>query len=102
MLETLLLFLVSSSLRSHAAILKIPNELFYDNEVQVFADQRDREVYCSWEHLPKEVWPGDNNVLIAHKNSEVIAITLSGILKMSVHIDEEVQFIYVNSKFKVN
>uniref|UniRef100_A0AAQ5Z016 RNA helicase n=1 Tax=Amphiprion ocellaris TaxID=80972 RepID=A0AAQ5Z016_AMPOC len=41
--------------RSHAAILKIPNELFYENELQVFADQWEREAYCSWEYLPKKV-----------------------------------------------
>uniref|UniRef100_A0A8C7NET0 RNA helicase n=1 Tax=Oncorhynchus mykiss TaxID=8022 RepID=A0A8C7NET0_ONCMY len=41
--------------RSHPAILKIPNELFYEKELQVFADQWDRETYCNWEHLPKEV-----------------------------------------------
>ncbi|XP_071375982.1 putative helicase mov-10-B.1 isoform X2 [Centroberyx affinis] len=43
--------------RSHPAILKIPNELFYENELQVFADQWDREAYCNWEHLPKKGFP---------------------------------------------
>lgn len=43
--------------RSHAAILKIPNELFYEKELQVFADQWERETYCKWEHLPKKGFP---------------------------------------------
>lgn len=43
--------------RSHDAILKIPNELFYENELQVFADQWDREAYCNWEYLPKKGFP---------------------------------------------
>uniref|UniRef100_A0A665TPV6 RNA helicase n=1 Tax=Echeneis naucrates TaxID=173247 RepID=A0A665TPV6_ECHNA len=43
--------------RSHPAILKIPNRLFYENELQVFADQWDREAYCNWEHLPKKGFP---------------------------------------------
>ncbi|XP_032370048.1 putative helicase mov-10-B.1 [Etheostoma spectabile] len=43
--------------RSHASILKIPNELFYENELQVFADQWEREIYCNWEHLPKKGFP---------------------------------------------
>ncbi|XP_033181897.1 putative helicase mov-10-B.2 isoform X2 [Anabas testudineus] len=43
--------------RSHPAILKIPNELFYENELQVFADQWDRESYCNWEYLPKKGFP---------------------------------------------
>lgn len=41
--------------RSHPAILKIPNELFYENELQVFANQMEREAFCQWEHLPKKV-----------------------------------------------
>lgn len=43
--------------RSHPAILKIPNELFYENELQVFADQIEREAFCQWEHLPKKGFP---------------------------------------------
>uniref|UniRef100_A0A667WMC0 RNA helicase n=1 Tax=Myripristis murdjan TaxID=586833 RepID=A0A667WMC0_9TELE len=43
--------------RSHPAILKIPNELFYENELQVFADQWEREAYCNWEFLPKKGFP---------------------------------------------
>ncbi|CAJ1050280.1 putative helicase mov-10-B.1 isoform X2 [Xyrichtys novacula] len=43
--------------RSHSAILKIPNERFYDNELQVFADQWEREAYCKWEHLPRKGFP---------------------------------------------
>ncbi|KAL6112550.1 mov10 [Pungitius sinensis] len=43
--------------RSHASILKIPNELFYENELQVFADQWERETYCNWEHLPQKGFP---------------------------------------------
>uniref|UniRef100_A0A667WJK6 RNA helicase n=1 Tax=Myripristis murdjan TaxID=586833 RepID=A0A667WJK6_9TELE len=42
---------------SHPAILKIPNELFYENELQVFADQWEREAYCNWEFLPKKGFP---------------------------------------------
>uniref|UniRef100_A0A3P9P524 RNA helicase n=1 Tax=Poecilia reticulata TaxID=8081 RepID=A0A3P9P524_POERE len=43
--------------RSHAAILKIPNEEFYNNELQVFASQEERETYCSWEALPQKDFP---------------------------------------------
>ncbi|XP_066559522.1 putative helicase mov-10-B.1 isoform X2 [Amia ocellicauda] len=43
--------------RSHPAILKIPNEMFYDGELQVFADEMLRNSYCSWEHLPKKGFP---------------------------------------------
>ncbi|XP_036388728.1 putative helicase mov-10-B.1, partial [Megalops cyprinoides] len=43
--------------RSHPAILKIPNELFYDGELQVYADEILRNMYCNWEHLPKKGFP---------------------------------------------
>ncbi|KAJ8260425.1 hypothetical protein GJAV_G00181950 [Gymnothorax javanicus] len=43
--------------RSHPAILKIPNELFYDGELQVFGNKELRNSYCNWEHLPKQGFP---------------------------------------------
>ncbi|XP_040905865.1 putative helicase mov-10-B.1 [Toxotes jaculatrix] len=43
--------------RSHPAILKIPNELFYDGELQCHADEILRNSYCRWEHLPQKDFP---------------------------------------------
>ncbi|KAK2851431.1 hypothetical protein Q5P01_007707 [Channa striata] len=43
--------------RSHPAILKIPNELFYDGELQVCANEIVRNSYCTWEYLPKKGFP---------------------------------------------
>ncbi|XP_056129615.1 putative helicase mov-10-B.2 [Lampris incognitus] len=43
--------------RSHPAILKIPNERFYDGELQVCADEIIRNSYCRWEHLPTKDFP---------------------------------------------
>ncbi|KAJ8386394.1 hypothetical protein AAFF_G00170990 [Aldrovandia affinis] len=43
--------------RNHPAILKIPNELFYEGELQVHADEILRNSYCSWEHLPQRGFP---------------------------------------------
>ena len=40
--------------RSHPAILKVPNEEFYNNELQVFADKIEREKLAKWEHLARE------------------------------------------------
>uniref|UniRef100_A0A3B3ZX02 RNA helicase n=1 Tax=Periophthalmus magnuspinnatus TaxID=409849 RepID=A0A3B3ZX02_9GOBI len=42
--------------RSHPAILEIPNELFYDRELQACADEQ-RNFYCNWEYLPKMNFP---------------------------------------------
>ncbi|KAM4738304.1 putative helicase mov-10-B.1 [Anableps anableps] len=43
--------------RSHPAILKIPNELFYEGELQACADEYSRNFYCRWEHLPTQGFP---------------------------------------------
>jgi len=43
--------------RSHPDILQIPNELFYDNELQPHANEIARESLCQWEDLPKKGFP---------------------------------------------
>ncbi|NWI65240.1 SDE3 helicase, partial [Todus mexicanus] len=45
--------------RSHEAILRIPNELFYDGELKVCeSDELDiRSLYCAWDELPKRGFP---------------------------------------------
>uniref|UniRef100_A0A8C7R6U0 RNA helicase n=1 Tax=Oncorhynchus mykiss TaxID=8022 RepID=A0A8C7R6U0_ONCMY len=43
--------------RSHPSILKVPNELFYEEELQVFANEMIRNSYCTWEYLPQKNFP---------------------------------------------
>ncbi|XP_068454650.1 putative helicase mov-10-B.2 [Clinocottus analis] len=43
--------------RSHPAILKVPNELFYDEELLCCADEMMRNSYCRWEYLKKQDFP---------------------------------------------
>ncbi|KAM6981807.1 putative helicase mov-10-B.2 [Tautogolabrus adspersus] len=43
--------------RSHPAILEVPNELFYEKELQASADEMLRNSYCRWPHLPKRDFP---------------------------------------------
>lgn len=43
--------------RSHPTILDIPNQLYYDGELQACADVVDRERFCRWEGLPQQVRP---------------------------------------------
>ncbi|NXO03600.1 SDE3 helicase, partial [Rhinopomastus cyanomelas] len=45
--------------RSHEAILRIPNELFYDSELRACeSDGLDvRSLYCGWKELPKRGFP---------------------------------------------
>uniref|UniRef100_A0A3Q3EYN8 RNA helicase n=1 Tax=Labrus bergylta TaxID=56723 RepID=A0A3Q3EYN8_9LABR len=43
--------------RSHPAILKIPNGLFYKGELQTFASNEICSLYCKWELLPKKGFP---------------------------------------------
>ncbi|CAK8686545.1 unnamed protein product [Clavelina lepadiformis] len=49
--------------RSHKAILEIPNECFYDNELKEEADPIVSNQFCSWKHLPK---PEKNFPVIFH------------------------------------
>lgn len=51
----ILLFLLPP--RSHPTILDIPNQLYYDGELQACADVVDRERFCRWEGLPQQVRP---------------------------------------------
>ncbi|XP_054464663.1 putative helicase mov-10-B.2 [Anoplopoma fimbria] len=43
--------------RSHPAILKIPNELFYNGELLPYANKVKCSSFCKWEHLPKKGFP---------------------------------------------
>uniref|UniRef100_A0A8C5BSX3 RNA helicase n=1 Tax=Gadus morhua TaxID=8049 RepID=A0A8C5BSX3_GADMO len=43
--------------KSHPAILKVPNDLFYHGELQVCADEALRNSFCMWEYLPKMGFP---------------------------------------------
>ncbi|XP_069801360.1 helicase MOV-10 [Dendropsophus ebraccatus] len=43
--------------RSHPDILLVPNELFYDNELQAKADEMVTHAYCNWDKLPKKNFP---------------------------------------------
>ncbi|XP_060087208.1 helicase MOV-10 isoform X2 [Heteronotia binoei] len=43
--------------RSHAAILKFPNEKFYEGELQVHANPAITHSYCSWSGLVKKGFP---------------------------------------------
>jgi len=41
----------------YTAIIHIPNELFYENALEVYADRFMRESCCNWEELPKKDFP---------------------------------------------
>ncbi|XP_045101743.1 putative helicase mov-10-B.1 isoform X1 [Portunus trituberculatus] len=43
--------------RSHAAILKEPNDIFYNSELKVCGDQMLIRSLCNWEHLPCRQFP---------------------------------------------
>uniref|UniRef100_A0A0P4W405 RNA helicase n=1 Tax=Scylla olivacea TaxID=85551 RepID=A0A0P4W405_SCYOL len=43
--------------RSHSAILKEPNEIFYNSELKVCGDQMLIHSLCNWEHLPRRQFP---------------------------------------------
>ncbi|XP_031507892.1 helicase MOV-10 isoform X1 [Papio anubis] len=43
--------------RSHPTILDIPNQLYYEGELQACADVVDRERFCRWAGLPRQGFP---------------------------------------------
>lgn len=43
--------------RSHPAILKLPNEMFYDNELLACGDVFSTHSLVKWEHLPQQGFP---------------------------------------------
>lgn len=43
--------------RSHPEILIVPNKLFYDGELEPFADKSSREQLCGWDGLPNKNAP---------------------------------------------
>lgn len=43
--------------RSHESIIYVSNELFYENELEVCADEMMRNSLCSWDELPKKGFP---------------------------------------------
>lgn len=43
--------------RSHPAIIKLPNEMFYENELRACADELLRSSLCQWDGLKKRGFP---------------------------------------------
>ena len=43
--------------RSHPALLKLPNEMFYDNDLKCVGDLMVTSNMTKWEHLPKQGFP---------------------------------------------
>lgn len=43
--------------RSHPSILELPNEMFYDDELESCADKLTRESLCNWSRLPCKGFP---------------------------------------------
>ena len=43
--------------RSHPAIIKVPNDLFYNDELIPCADEFLRESLCNWDELPGKNFP---------------------------------------------
>lgn len=43
--------------RSHPEILRVPNDCFYNNELEPHAEKLTRESLCLWNRLPKKGFP---------------------------------------------
>lgn len=56
--------------RSHPSILKVPNELFYENELQERADKSVTSALCRWTGLPKQDFPVIFHSIISKEERE--------------------------------
>ncbi|KAJ0023976.1 hypothetical protein NQD34_003875 [Periophthalmus magnuspinnatus] len=84
--------------RSHAAILKVPNEMFYENELQVFADQWERETYCKWTHLPKKGFPIIFHGVMGKDEREANSPSFFNVSEIEVLMDYLVKLIETQGK----
>ncbi|KAK5872123.1 hypothetical protein PBY51_012852 [Eleginops maclovinus] len=84
--------------RSHAAILKVPNELFYENELQVFADQWERDIYCKWEHLPKKGFPMIFHGVIGKDEREANSPSFFNVSEIEILVDYLTKLIETQGK----
>uniref|UniRef100_A0A3B4BM13 RNA helicase n=1 Tax=Periophthalmus magnuspinnatus TaxID=409849 RepID=A0A3B4BM13_9GOBI len=83
---------------SHAAILKVPNEMFYENELQVFADQWERETYCKWTHLPKKGFPIIFHGVMGKDEREANSPSFFNVSEIEVLMDYLVKLIETQGK----
>ncbi|XP_067126057.1 putative helicase mov-10-B.1 [Centruroides vittatus] len=56
--------------RSHPSILKLPNELFYDNELEVCRQNCVCDLFCNWTYLPSKCFPIIFHGVIGHDERE--------------------------------
>ncbi|XP_056157794.1 LOW QUALITY PROTEIN: putative helicase mov-10-B.2 [Lampris incognitus] len=73
--------------RSRPAILKIPNELFYENELQVFADTQERQAYCYWERLPRRSFQVIFNGLMGKDEREANSPSFFNVSEIEVLVE---------------
>jgi hypothetical protein len=71
--------------RSHPAILKVPNTLFYDNDLLPFADPTKSHALANWAGLPKRGFPCIFHGVEGVENREGVSIVMMS-CKQVVHI----------------
>ncbi|XP_028262753.1 putative helicase mov-10-B.1 [Parambassis ranga] len=84
--------------RSHPAILKVPNELFYENELQVFADQWEREAFCRWENLPTTGFPVIFHGVMGKDEREANSPSFFNVSEIEVLVDYLVKLMETQGK----
>ncbi|KAM8753802.1 putative helicase mov-10-B.1 [Acanthopagrus schlegelii] len=84
--------------RSHPAILKVPNDLFYDGELQVCADEYLRNSYCSWEYLSKKNFPVIFHGVTGIDEREASSPSFFNIAEVEVLMDYVKKLLYTQGK----
>ncbi|KAM3858874.1 putative helicase mov-10-B.1 [Diretmus argenteus] len=73
--------------RSHPDILKIPNDLFYEGELQFCADEKMRNSYCGWKYLPMKDFPVIFHRVVGTNEQESDSPSLFNIAEVEVLMD---------------
>ncbi|KAM3872357.1 putative helicase mov-10-B.1 [Diretmus argenteus] len=73
--------------RSHPDILKIPNDLFYEGELQFCADEKMRNSYCGWKYLPMKDFPVIFHRVVGTNEQEADSPSLFNIAEVEVLMD---------------
>ncbi|KAI4824099.1 hypothetical protein KUCAC02_012642 [Chaenocephalus aceratus] len=85
--------------RSHPAILKIPNELFYAGQLQPYADKATYSAYCDWECLPRKV--GSVEKFQGKECNVILVSTVRSYPKLTAH-KQQVTIGFVDNEKRFN
>lgn len=87
--------------RSHPSILKVPNELFYENELEECADKRITYSLCRWSGLAKQDFPVMFHSVVSREEREAKSPSYFNTAEINIVMDY-VQELLSSSDVQIN